>query len=140
MSEPRFTIESLRPWVELRYSRSAGPGGQNVNKLNTRAELYLDFAAAAVFNATQRERIARRCASRLAEDGRLRIVAQDTRSQSANRELAESRLLELLTRVLHVQRHRTATRPTRAAQRRRVTEKKQRGQTKQMRRRQGGED
>lgn len=140
MSEPRFPIERLRPWIEVRYSRAAGPGGQNVNKLNTRAELYFDFIAADLFTTMQRERIARHCAARLAEDGRLRIVAQDTRSQSANRELAETRLVELLTRVLHVHRPRTATQPTRAARRRRVADKKHRGQTKQQRRRQGPED
>ncbi len=139
MRPPRWTIDVLAPFLEARFDRSGGPGGQNVNKVSTRVTLLLDFAACPAFDDAQRERIRQRCATRLSADGRLRVVAQQSRSQSANREHAEQRLLELLETACHVREARVPTRKPRAAVRRRLTDKKLRGEKKQQRSWRGGE-
>lgn len=130
---PRFTIEELAEWIEMRFDPASGPGGQNVNKVSTRATLLFDFANCDRLTEHQRMRIARRLESRLARDGRLRIVSQEERSQSGNRAAAEARLLDLLAETLHVQKTRRPTRPTAGSQRRRVDAKRRRGAIKQMR-------
>lgn len=139
MTPPRWTIDVLAPFLEARFDRSGGPGGQNVNKVSTRVTLLLDFAACPVFNDVHRERIRQRCATRMSADGRLRVVAQQSRSQSANREHAEIRLLELLELACHVRETRVPTRTPRAAIRRRLTDKKRRGEQKQQRGWRGGD-
>ena len=129
----RFDLADLTAWIELRFDPARGPGGQNVNKVATRATLILDFRACPHFSDPQRERIASLYARRLSRDGRLRIVAQQQRTQTGNRAVAEERLLALLDAALHVPRPRRATRPTAAARRRRVATKKRRGEIKRLR-------
>jgi ribosome-associated protein len=131
---PALSIDALQPWIERTFDRSAGPGGQNVNKLSTRATLWFDFEQCNLLNPTQRDAIRTRLRTRLAADGRLRIVSQDDRSQKANIECAEQRLLELLTRALHVERPRIATKPSRGSKKRRLNEKRRRGDVKRERR------
>lgn len=140
MARRHFHSDTLTPWIELRFDRSAGPGGQNVNKLNTRATLLFDFNDCTLLTGDQRVRIRVRLASRLAKDGRLRVVSQRHRTQSANRAAAEERLVELLAEALFVPRRRRPTRPTAASRQRRLTAKRQRGETKRQRRRPGGAD
>jgi ribosome-associated protein len=131
----RFDIESLDPWIEVRFARSSGPGGQNVNKLNTRAELLFDFESCPSLSIPQRDRVRTRLSSRLSADGRLRVVAQQGRTQRENRNRAAQRLLELIGEALHTPRARTTTRPGRAAVRRRLADKQRRAAAKQLRRR-----
>jgi len=114
--------------VELRTSRSSGPGGQHANVTASRVEAVLDVHASSALSDLQKERIAARLGSRVTAS------AQDTRSQGRNRELALRRLAERLADALKVARPRTKTKPTRASQRRRVDAKKRRGETKQARR------
>lgn len=128
-------ITDLSPWIELRFDPASGPGGQHVNKVSTRATLLLDFQHCPFFSVAQRARIAERLATRRAHDGRLRVVAQSERSQSRNVAIAEERLLELLTRALHVPKVRRPTRPTASARRRRVQAKRRHGEVKAGRRR-----
>lgn len=115
--------------VELRTSRSSGPGGQHANVTASRVEAVFDVCASRALSEQQRERIA----SRLGPV--VRAVAQDTRSQARNRELALERLRGRLEGALAVQRPRRATRPTRASRRRRAESKRRRGELKWMRRR-----
>jgi ribosome-associated protein len=115
--------------IELRTSRSSGPGGQHANVTASRVEASFDVAASATLSDEQRARIRARLGPRVTAS------AQDTRSQHRNRELALERLASRLAHALEVRRPRTKTRPTRASQRRRVDAKKRRGELKRARRR-----
>jgi ribosome-associated protein len=114
--------------VELRYSRSSGPGGQHAQKTETRVEAVFDVETSQTLSKTQRERLS----SRLGPV--VRAVAQDERSQSRNRELALERLAQAIGAGLRVQRKRRPTKPTAAARERRLEAKKRRGTTKKFRR------
>ena len=129
----QLALGELAAWIEARFDPASGPGGQNVNKVSTRATLLFDFRACPLLTAAQRERVAQQYATRLARDGRLRVVAQQDRSQSANRALAEARLLALLAEATHVPKARRATQPTWGSQRRRLEAKKRRGELKRKR-------
>jgi ribosome-associated protein len=133
MSRRHFTADELAPWIELRYDRTQGPGGQNVNKVSTRATLLFDFEACDLLSETQKDRLRRVVAARRARDGRLRIVAQAARTQARNRSAAVERLIELLAAVLYVPRSRKPTRPTAGSRERRLEGKRRRGQTKSLR-------
>jgi ribosome-associated protein len=115
--------------IELRASRSSGPGGQHANVTASRIEASFDVAASAVLSEAQKARVMARCGARVT------AVAQDARSQARNRQLALERLAERIRRALEVQRPRTATRPTAGSRRRRLEDKRRRGETKQARRR-----
>ena len=114
--------------VELRFSRSSGPGGQHANTAETRVEALLDVASTSALTEPQRRRV-------LAKAGPvIRAVAQDERSQWRNRELAVERLVEQLRRALAVERRRVATRPSAASRERRLEAKRRRSQSKRLRR------
>ena len=113
--------------IELRFSRSSGPGGQHANTAETRVEARFDVEASRTLTDTQKQRVLRKTGSVL------RAVAQDERSQLRNRELAVERVVEQLREALKVERRRVATKPTKAARERRLEQKKQRGQTKRLR-------
>jgi ribosome-associated protein len=114
--------------VELRFSRSSGPGGQHANTTETRVEAVFDVQASAALTEAQKRRV-------LAKTGPvLRAVAQDERSQLRNRELALERLVEQLRAALKVERRRVPTKPTQAARERRRAEKQRRSETKRQRR------
>jgi ribosome-associated protein len=115
--------------IELRTSRSGGPGGQHANVTASRVEAVFDVAASSVLTDAQKARVTARLGPRVT------AVAQDTRSQRRNRELALERLVARLAHALEVRRPRTATRPTQASKRRRAEEKKRRGEIKRARRR-----
>ena len=114
--------------IELRTSRSSGPGGQHAQKSETRVEAVFDVAASTALSDAQKRRV-------LGKAGRvLRAVAQDERSQLRNRELALERLAEQLRVALHVPRRRRPTAPTTASKERRLAEKKRRSDVKRLRR------
>jgi ribosome-associated protein len=115
--------------IELRTSRSSGPGGQHANVTASRVEASFDVMASQALTPEQRARIAARLGPRVTAG------AQDTRSQLRNRELALQRLADRLAHALEVRRPRTATRPTRASRQRRLEGKRRRGETKRARRR-----
>ncbi|MGH2932927.1 MAG: alternative ribosome rescue aminoacyl-tRNA hydrolase ArfB [Gaiellaceae bacterium] len=123
----RSVVLPLRE-IELRTSRSSGPGGQHAQKTETRVEAVFEVQSSSALTATQKRRV-------VAKAGPvLRAVAQDERSQLRNRELAVERLVAALREALYVQRKRVPTKPSAAARERRIEEKKRRSQTKRLRR------
>jgi ribosome-associated protein len=120
--------------VVVRASRSSGPGGQHANVTASRIEVSFDVAASEHLTEEQKRRVIGRCGPVV------RAVAQDARSQTRNRELALRRLEERLASALHVQRPRTATKPTKGSRQRRLDAKTRRGQIKRDRRRPPGPD
>ena len=112
------------------FSRSSGPGGQNVNKVSTRATVLFDVAASPNLTDDQKRRIRERLGTRISGEGVLRVSSQRERSQAANRGAAEARLIELLRDALAERALRRPTRVSRAARERRIAEKKLHGARK----------
>jgi ribosome-associated protein len=110
--------EAIRAWIlangEEAFSRSSGPGGQNVNKTSTRVQLSLDTALLQGVSEDERARL----------PARMRVVVQDERSQLTNREIALERMLERIAKALHREKPRRKTKPTKASNQRRLTAKK----------------
>ncbi len=119
--------------LQWRFSKASGPGGQKVNKTDSRVELIFDIKGSSVLLPFQKQRLLERYQSRLGS-GCLRVVAAEERSQYQNRQLASARMTDLLREGLKPPpQSRKATKPTRASQQRRVNSKKQRGALKQQR-------
>jgi ribosome-associated protein len=114
--------------IEIRVSRSSGPGGQHAQKSSTRVEALFDAEASEALTDAQRRRVVARAGPVL------RAVAQDERSQLRNRELAVARLVEKLQAALAVPRKRRPTKPTAAARERRLESKRRRARDKRFRR------
>jgi ribosome-associated protein len=120
--------------IELRASRSSGPGGQHANVTASRVEAVFDVRASATLDEAQRARLSERAGPVVT------AVAQDARGQSRNRELALQRLAAKIAAGLRVPRRRRATRPTRASRARRLEQKRRTAERKQARRRPPPED
>ena len=114
--------------VELRFSRSSGPGGQHAQRTETRVEALLDVEASSALTTAQKRRVVARAGPVL------RAVAQDERSQWRNRELAVERLVASLREALRVPRPRRPTTPSAAARERRLSDKRRRSDVKRLRR------
>ena len=122
------SVSIPRSEIQLRFSRSSGPGGQHAQKTETRVEALFDVEASEALTPTQKRRATGKAGPVL------RAVAQDERSQTRNRELATERLVEALRAALRVERRRVATKPSAKARERRLAEKRRRAETKRLRR------
>ena len=116
------------------YSRSSGPGGQNVNKVNSRVTLKWDVAHSSIVNDDLKALLLHKLASRLTKEGVLMIMAQDHRSQLQNKEVSRQRLDGILTHILTPKKARKATKPSKAAKRKRIQTKKLHSEKKTWRR------
>jgi ribosome-associated protein len=114
--------------IELRTSRSSGPGGQHAQKTESRVEAVFDVEGSSALTETQKRRVTAKAGPVL------RAVAQDERSQARNRALATERLVDQLREALRVPRRRVATQPTKASRERRLERKRRRGEKKRLRR------
>ena len=115
------------------FVRASGPGGQNVNKVATAAQLRFDLAGTTAIDEAVKQRLRSLAGRRVTEDGALLIMARNQRTQEGNRREALERLADLVQRALVAPKARKATRPTRAARQRRLESKTQRRTTKQLR-------
>ena len=126
--------------IGLSYARSGGPGGQHVNKTSTKVLLRWNLETSAALSEDQRERVRRKLAARLTEDGELLVTSERYRDQSRNVDDAVAKFAQLLRDALHVPRKRKATKPTRSSQKRRMDAKRRRGDIKRQRRRPGSDE
>lgn len=135
-SDLRIGADLTIPSTELRFetSRSSGPGGQNVNKVESRVALLFEVDASPTLTSEQKELIRSHLATRMNKQGTLRVVAQKHRSQAANRKEVVGRFVRLLEEALEAEAPRRATAVPKAAKRRRLDDKKRRGRLKKKRR------
>ena len=128
---PSISIDESE--LQFDFVRSSGPGGQNVNKVNTAVQLRFDAGRTSAFGEDVFERLRKAAGSRMTRDGVVVITAQRYRTQERNRQDAIDRLVRLITRAAYPPRPRKKTRPTKASQERRLEEKKRRGKKKRQR-------
>lgn len=126
-------IPDLSAEFVFQTSRSSGPGGQNVNKVNSRVELRFDVPNSVLLNEVQKAVLLTKLATRMTSEGILILTSQEDRSQLKNKELVVSRFYQLLQAALKPVRKRRKTRPTRASVEKRLQSKKQKSERKSTR-------
>jgi ribosome-associated protein len=133
------TVVIPRSELNVRATRSGGPGGQHVNTSSTRIEITWDVTRTRALTEDERARVVARLGARVSDEGTVRVVASDSRSQRQNREHAEARLGHLLRRALAVPKARKRTRPPHGAVVARLEGKRRQGERKRQRRLKGDE-
>jgi len=128
------TISIREDEMQVQFVRASGPGGQNVNKVSTAVQLRFDVGNSPSLPDDVRTRLIRLAGRRITQDGILILDARRFRTQERNREDAIERLKELIRKAVERPKPRKETKPSRAAQEKRIESKKQRSRTKQMRR------
>ncbi|ALJ01337.1 alternative ribosome rescue aminoacyl-tRNA hydrolase ArfB [Rufibacter tibetensis] len=133
-------LPDLTPELTFQTSRSSGPGGQNVNKVASRVEVWFSIESSALLTQEQKDLLLEKLAPRLNKESFLHLASQEDRSQLANKELVVQKLYEVLEQALHRPKPRKKTRPSKAAVQKRLLAKQKHGQKKANRRAAGGEE
>lgn len=133
MSELNANIPDLSAEFQFQTSRSSGPGGQNVNKVNSKVELRFDIQNSALLTDEQKEILLVKLSAKISSEGILSIVSQRDRSQLANKEDAISKFYILISKALKPVKHRKSTRPTKGSVEKRLTGKRIKAEIKQNR-------
>jgi ribosome-associated protein len=123
-------VQIGREELHFSYSRSSGPGGQNVNKTNSKATLHWNLLDSLYVSADVKDRFVAEFGSKVTADGNVVVVSDETRDRLQNQALCEEKLLDMLRSVWTPPKKRKPTKPTKSSQRRRVEGKKQRGAVK----------
>ena len=127
------TIPDLSTEFIFKTTRSSGPGGQNVNKVSSKVELYFDVNASQILNDWQKTRLWQKQANKISQDGIFKIVCQVDRSQLRNKELVVEKFYDLLKKAFYVEKARKPSKPTRGMIEARIKEKKVRSVIKSAR-------
>jgi ribosome-associated protein len=135
MPLPPVTERNFYPELRFQTSRSSGPGGQHVNKTESRVELFFNIDASTLLADEEKERLQRKLKKRINADGELIITSESTRSQIRNKEDCIKKFYELIEKALAVEKKRVATRPTLAARKKRLEAKRLQSEKKQYRKR-----
>jgi ribosome-associated protein len=134
MSQPRILPASLfGNELEFSTSRSSGPGGQNVNKVNSKVTLQFHIGNSLVLSPEEKEQLSKKLASQLTKDGYLMLSSQDSRSQIQNREAVMTKFEKLLALALKKKKKRKATKPSKGSVKERINKKKQHAEKKKWR-------
>ncbi|WP_210489687.1 alternative ribosome rescue aminoacyl-tRNA hydrolase ArfB [Rufibacter aurantiacus] len=133
-------LPDLTPELTFQTSRSSGPGGQNVNKVASRVEVWFSIENSALLTQEQKDLLLEKLAPRLNKEGFLHLASQEDRSQLANKDLVVQKLYEVLEQALHRPKPRKKTRPSKAAVQKRLLAKQKQGQKKANRRGGSAED
>jgi ribosome-associated protein len=128
-----ISTEQINPELKFTTSRSGGPGGQNVNKVETKVTVRWDVANSALITAEQKEIILKKLASRINAEGELMLSAQEKRSQLENKAEVIEKLQKLLTKAFEKKKARRATKPTKGSVQKRIEQKKKHGEKKKWR-------
>ncbi|GGW55362.1 ribosome-associated protein [Winogradskyella epiphytica] len=119
-----FSDKALISELNYKYVRSSGSGGQNVNKVSSKAELYFDIENSTVFSDIEKERLSKFFQNRLTKEGILILASDESRSQFRNKALVTQRFLELIKEGLKVEKKRISTKVPRAVKRKRLKYKR----------------
>jgi ribosome-associated protein len=133
MTTRKLSAALLQPELQFSASRSSGPGGQNVNKVNSKVTLKLDIRNSLILSDEEKTILLSKLASRLSTEGMLILSSQDKRSQLQNKEAVTGKLDLILTKAFEKKKARKATKPSKGSVQQRIKRKKQHSEKKQWR-------
>ncbi len=133
LAQKRNKFELLEKEIKFSYSRSSGPGGQNVNKLNTKVFLKWNVLSSDAFSQEEKEILIKKFGKRIDSEGNIFIYSQESRSQKQNKEKAKEKLISLISSFLKKEKQRIPTKRTKSSQEKRILNKKLISQKKKLR-------